>query len=389
MTRKIAELANIISSIKPDIILGTETWLDQNIHSRELFPYGFNIFRRDRNRNGGGVLIAISDQLTCHEVPELSAEGCEMIWAKVHLKGRKHLLVSSYYNPRTRDADSLKAFQTISQRATATNSLVVIGGDFNLPAIDWSTQTLKTNTNHPGLHLQFLDLVHDLGLEQMVTGPTRVDNTLDLFLTNNPSLVPRVEILHGLSDHDAVYLELETHMPRHNQAKILVPLYKKADWLAMTNAATKLSDKIASMHNETTEDLWKEIKESLIDMVDQNIPTKTLGTGSKHHKPWIDFKTLKLIRRRDHLYKWLKKAGKSERNQNKKKDNSHTEIKNKMENERAECIERKKTEWKNLKRDVQRRLRRAYFVHGAPYRYCVSRHISGPEADRLHSPAFV
>ena len=38
----------------------------------------------------------------------------------------------------------------------------------------------------------------------MVSEPTRQDNILDLFLTNNDSLVIKVTILPGISDHDTV-----------------------------------------------------------------------------------------------------------------------------------------------------------------------------------------
>jgi hypothetical protein len=54
----------IIDSAKPDIILGTETWLDKDTSSYEFFPSElFNIYRSDRkpnknNQSYGGVLIA-------------------------------------------------------------------------------------------------------------------------------------------------------------------------------------------------------------------------------------------------------------------------------------------------------------------------------------------
>ena len=43
----------------------------------------------------------------------------------------------------------------------------------------------------------------------MVTEPTRhsPDNTLDLFLTSNPNLIQKVDILPGLGEHDVVLAE--------------------------------------------------------------------------------------------------------------------------------------------------------------------------------------
>ena len=42
----------------------------------------------------------------------------------------------------------------------------------------------------------------DFGLVQMLSKPTRGDNVLALFLTSNQTLVNKVEILSGISDHE-------------------------------------------------------------------------------------------------------------------------------------------------------------------------------------------
>jgi hypothetical protein len=54
-------LETIIESTDPDIIIGTETWLDPTFRSGEIFPdyYLYDIERRDRPKDPhGGVLIA-------------------------------------------------------------------------------------------------------------------------------------------------------------------------------------------------------------------------------------------------------------------------------------------------------------------------------------------
>jgi hypothetical protein len=48
-------------STNPDIIFGTEIWIDSNIKGSQIFPSGYNIFRKNRNCGGGGVLIAVKD----------------------------------------------------------------------------------------------------------------------------------------------------------------------------------------------------------------------------------------------------------------------------------------------------------------------------------------
>jgi hypothetical protein len=56
---KKAETLNIIDSYNPDIIIGTETWLNDPVHNSEIFPPNYNIYRRDRRDGFGGVLVTV------------------------------------------------------------------------------------------------------------------------------------------------------------------------------------------------------------------------------------------------------------------------------------------------------------------------------------------
>ena len=69
---KRAEIPNLIDSlkVKPDIILGTETWLDSSISSAEIRPDFYKVFRRDRGGRGGGVLVAVHNNKHPGSVPD-------------------------------------------------------------------------------------------------------------------------------------------------------------------------------------------------------------------------------------------------------------------------------------------------------------------------------
>ena len=58
---KRVELSNLASDTKSDIIIGTETWLHEDIKNLELLLNDYDIQRRDRPTRGGGVLIAIKN----------------------------------------------------------------------------------------------------------------------------------------------------------------------------------------------------------------------------------------------------------------------------------------------------------------------------------------
>ena len=70
---KKAILQNMIEAANADIIIGTELWLNKDIASPEVFPAHFRYYRKDRvsERQGGGVFIFISENISSEEPEEL------------------------------------------------------------------------------------------------------------------------------------------------------------------------------------------------------------------------------------------------------------------------------------------------------------------------------
>jgi hypothetical protein len=282
------------------------------IASSEIFPPTFKIYRKDRNRNGGGVLIAVTDNLVSTEEPSLDRPNCEILWVKVKLKGKKDLLIGSYYRSPDSNAESLSEMAESSRCACSTNAIVVLGGDYNFPGWDWEKKVLKKGAPCPRLHQQFRDIIADLGMDQIVEKPTRGDNILDLLVTNHPNIFPRIEIAPDLSDHDIVYSELQLNAARTSQIPRLVPCYGKPDWDGLRTAAQELTNTILSSHSASpnAEAIWAALKSGLDELAEQFIPHKKLGT--RKNSPWIDNQTLKLIRRRDRIHKKMKKTGRQD-----------------------------------------------------------------------------
>ncbi len=56
---KIDELRANCATYCPDVVCLVETWLCSDIINSELYIPNYNVFRLDRNRNGGGVAMFI------------------------------------------------------------------------------------------------------------------------------------------------------------------------------------------------------------------------------------------------------------------------------------------------------------------------------------------
>jgi len=59
------------------------------------------------------------------------------------------------------------------------------------------------------LNQKLLETINNLGLEQLVNQPTRGNNIFDLIFCSQASLVSYLEIVLGLSDHEAVCLNID------------------------------------------------------------------------------------------------------------------------------------------------------------------------------------
>ena len=72
-----------------------------------------------------------------------------------------------------------------------------------------------------GVNNAFLTLVEDIGLQQMVDFPTRNSASMDLFLTNRPSLINHLKPIPEISKHEALFIDSEV------QTKLRMPTSRK------------------------------------------------------------------------------------------------------------------------------------------------------------------
>ena len=81
-----------------------------------------------------------------------------------------------------------------------------VGGDFNLPDIDWKTGLVNGNNYPHQTSEEIIKYGKDMFMEQLVECSTRGENILDLFFATHPTLGERTKILPplGKGDHDIV-----------------------------------------------------------------------------------------------------------------------------------------------------------------------------------------
>ena len=120
-------------------------------------------------------------------------------------------------------------------------------GDFNAPDISWQVPSVLPGSSNFNTHQLLIDISQHHGLSQMITEPTRLNNILDLFFTNLPTLIQEVEVVPGLSDHNTVIVQSKMRMSLAKQANRKIPLYSKANWQAIRADLQFLENKISDL----------------------------------------------------------------------------------------------------------------------------------------------
>ncbi len=310
--RKQAELHLFVSECKPDIILGTESHLDKDISDGEAFPQEYHIHRKDRNKYGGGVFIAVSKQLNSCECTELN-NSSESIWVKIQCKNQPWLFVGAHYRPPNGDIQPVieltSTLTKITQEHPASN--IILGGDFNLPSIDWEQASVKDKPQYGNnLNTAFMDMLNTLGLSQMVSIPTRLSNTLDLLITNNPDMVKNVDTRPGISDHEAVTANIHLNAQRNKKKPRSVWKFGKGNIEGLVQDLQQFQQSFlrTNYFMRTVEENWTLFKEAVQEALKKNIPSKVIR--GNNDLPWVknNRNVQRMRRRRQRAYNRQRKT---------------------------------------------------------------------------------
>ena len=172
------------------------------------------------------------------------------------------------YRPPSNNIEySSNLCSAINNLATSyPNCTIWIAGDVNLPGICWKNNTVVNHRYSLRINNDFISCINDSGLEQMVNFPTRGDNILDIFLSNRPSLVNRIQCLPGFSDHDMVLIDSDVVAKRNKPVKREIRLWKKSNEEGIRQDLQSFSEQFINEWSIKTpiEDLWKSFKDKII-----------------------------------------------------------------------------------------------------------------------------
>jgi hypothetical protein len=154
----------------------------------------------------------------------------------------------------------------------------------------------------------FLTLVEDIDLQQMVDFPTRNNATLDLFLTNRPSLINRLKPIPGISDHEALFIDSDVQAKLRRPTSRKIFLWKKADLEKLQHDMQVFCQSFISKFSTShpVDSLWTAFKNGCLNVLSSNVPSKM--TTERYSQPWINRQIKQLTKRKQRAYNRYKKT---------------------------------------------------------------------------------
>ena len=99
-----------------------------------------------------------------------------MISGTLKVTKTKKMLLCSYYRPPNKTCEDYLARvkeELLDIKNKHKNAIYIIGGDFNLPDIDWKKSTVTIKFYPHRVSQTYLDMAQEFGLERVVDFHTR------------------------------------------------------------------------------------------------------------------------------------------------------------------------------------------------------------------------
>ena len=261
---------------------------------------GYKVEVKNRCSRGGGVAMYIKNNVSYLRRCDLESHDIEIIWLQISLRHTNYLICSVYRPPSANNdyfEKFLDGFDCVSNGNNDCNN-VIVTGDLNI-------HYDKTSVNNPLCLFESL-----FNLTQIVDEYTRVTNStksiIDVVFTSNPQVHETTKIFHvALSDHYLVFTSIKVSKDVHNSQshkEIKYRSYKKFDEYAFIEDLTNASILRHLENSSNVEMAWDYFKSEFLRICDLHAPI-CVSRLKNRYKPWVNSDIVKLMYRRDFLYR--------------------------------------------------------------------------------------
>ena len=230
-------------------------------------------------------------------------------------QGQPSLYVGAYYRSQVDNSPSTSldgldsALEQVYELVGNSKFTVVLAGDFNCPDIDWDSLSTRAGCKLVSVSDKLIRISFKFGLSQLQKDPTRLTSLLDLFFTNNDSLLSAIDTVPGIStadEHVAILTDLNLKADICKLVPHRVHQWKNVDWEKVKGETKAFADQFCvDSHGKSVDDQWKSIEQHLNHILKIHVPSKL--SKSRKDQPWLNRELKRRCRRKQRLYNRWKK----------------------------------------------------------------------------------
>jgi len=130
------------------------------------------------------------------------------------------------------------------------------------------------------------DIANDNSLEQFVQEPTHKNHTLELLFCTDPTTTTNIQIVPGISDHDAIFFQINllSHLSSQQEPRYSVYLYHKANIGCLKQDIYNFQQQFLP-YSTPLEDNCLNFRSAVTKSINKNITQKL--SNSNKDLPWI------------------------------------------------------------------------------------------------------
>lgn len=289
----VGELTHISIKNKVDLIITTETFLDDSVPLNFARIKGYsNWYRRDRRTGqGGGVAVCHHTSLQVQHLQPNIPDHLEIMFFKMFTSSKEAILIIVCYRPRWQGREPIEYLisniDTLMLEHGCNN--VIIAGDLNQYLIQDS----------------FEELIEVQGLKNYVTFPTHIKGaSLDPVLTDYQGHVECESLGQvGSSDHFAVKTTLFLNIDREESYLKTTWLWKKANWKHLKEQL--LATDWTQLLQGTVDNKTHNVTKHILQCQARCVPSRTYQVKSTD-LPWFGYQCKEAARKKYQAWRKLK-----------------------------------------------------------------------------------
>jgi len=325
MRTKLKKLMIDARSCHFDILVFTETWLNDSFFDSEILDDSWTIHRKDRNYKalgldkGGGVIIAVKNSF-CSEHISLRSDynEYEFAFTKINLQTYYIYIGVVYFPPNSLESsylDFLEKCKTLLSDLREEDKIFIFG-DFNRNSLsffidDETNNILPFNFQHT-IDTELISTFSDLDCHQINIHPNDNNTFLDLIFTNtyeNSTVnfaTDTENLFSNVKNHKALVLNFPLSKINFSQSYNNQKVYdfRNGNYEAINNALSRID---WNMHFSNNIDANLNAFYSIIySVIDKFVPM--IRKKDKLTEPWLDKNLRSLRNRRNSLYNKIKRV---------------------------------------------------------------------------------